>query len=365
MRLVDRVPLHVRNLVPYPPGKPIEEVEREYGVSSSVKLASNECPIGPSPMAVEAVRGVLGRLNIYPDGSGYYLKGKLAEKLGVERENIILGNGSNEIIEFIARAFVAAGDEAVMGAPAFIVYQMITDAVGGKKVVVPLSEFNHDLAAMAEAVTDRTRVIFVANPNNPTGRALGRADLETFLASVPEEVLVVMDEAYYEYAEGDDRFQSASPYLDRYRNLIVLRTFSKAYGLAALRVGYGISSPEVISVLEKVRMPFNVNAPALAGAEAALEDAGHLERGLQVNREGLASLCKELEKAGLDAVESLANFILFDAGMDGSELYERLLKRGVIVRPMGGYGLKNHIRVTVGTKEENGKFISALRESLD
>lgn len=364
MSLISRVPKHVLDLVPYPPGKPIEEVEREYGISGSIKLASNECPIGPSPKALHAVSGALETLNIYPDGSGYYLKEKLSKKLSVNPENLILGNGSNEIIELIARAFIERGDEAVMGDPAFIVYQIITKAVGGNPVPVPLLDFVHDLPAMAAAVNDKTKVIFVANPNNPTGTIVQKTDLESFLKSVPHDVLIIMDEAYHEYSEESHNYQSSHVYLDDYPNLVVLRTFSKAYGLAGLRVGFGIASKEIIDILERVRQPFNINSLALAGAEAALDDVSHLEKGLKINRGGMHYLYSELDNLGLSYVKSYANFVLFDSGMDGSLLCERLLKKGVIARPMAGYGLKTHIRITVGLPEENERFVEALKECI-
>ena len=364
MSILSRVPRHVLDLVPYPPGKPIEEVEREYGISDSIKLASNECPIGPSPKAIAAVSSALNTLNIYPDGSGYYLKEKLSEKLAVHTENIILGNGSNEIIELIARAFIEKGDEAIMGDPAFIVYQIITKAVGGNPVPVPLVDFIHDLPNMAKAVTDKTKVIFVANPNNPTGTIVQKANLKSFLKSVPNDVLIVMDEAYHEYSSNSDEYQTSKVYLDDYTNLVVLRTFSKAYGLAGLRVGFGMASKELISVLERVRQPFNINSLALAGAEAALDDVSHLKKGLDVNSEGMSYFYQKLDNLGLSYVKSFANFVLFDCAMDGSELCERLLKKGVIARPMAGYGLKTHIRITVGLPEENEIFIKALKECL-
>ena len=364
MSLISRVPQHVLDLIPYPPGKPIEEVEREYGISGSIKLASNECPIGPSPKAVEAVKSAASGLNIYPDGSGYYLKERLSEGLSLSPGNIILGNGSNEIIELIARAFIEKGDEAVMGDPAFIVYQLITKAVGGTPIPVPLVNFVHDLPSMAEAVNKKTKVVFVANPNNPTGTVVGREEMEAFFDSIPEDVLIVMDEAYHEYASSMEGYESAIGYLDKYPNLVILRTFSKAYGIAGLRVGFGLASKEVISVLERVRQPFNINSLALAGARAALEDDDHIEKGLKVNSEGMACLYGEFDRLGISYVKSHANFILFDAAMDGGELCELLMKRGVIARPMGGYGLKNHVRITVGLPEENERFIGALRECL-
>lgn len=362
--LLDRVPPYIRDLVPYPPGKPIEEVEREYGISGSVKLASNESPLGPSPRAVEAAKRVAGNIHRYPDGSGYYLKRRLAEKHSVKPENIILGNGSNEVIDLVARAFIGRGDEAVMGDAAFIVYQLVTQAVGGKKVVVPLRDYTHDLVAMAAAVTERTRVVFVANPNNPTGTIVSREDLDAFFGNIPDDVLVVMDEAYHEYASRCEEYEDSMSRLREKNNLIVLRTFSKAYGLAGLRVGYGVASAEVISILERIRQPFNVNSVALAAAEAALDDKDHIRRGLDVNEEGMSYLVRELEEMGLTCVRSFANFILFDAARDGEEMYGDLLRRGVIVRPMRGYGLANHLRVTVGLPEENERFIEAMKECM-
>jgi len=362
MSLLERVPRHVSELVPYPPGKPVEEVEREYGIAGSVKLASNECPIGPSPKGVEAARKVLSGIHIYPDGSGYYLKKRLSEKLGLSPESFTLGNGSNEIIELIIKAFVEKGDEVVMGDPAFIVYQLITKGAGGRALPVPLAGYTHDLKAMAAAVTERTKIVFVANPNNPTGTIVSRAEMEAFFHAVPDDVLIVFDEAYFEYASGSDEYQDAMAYIENRPNLIVLRTFSKAYGLAGLRVGCGMASPGLISMLERVRQPFNVNSPALAAAAAALNDDGHLEKALEVNREGMAWLEGELGKAGFKTVKSFANFILFDAGMDGASLYDALLRKGVIVRPMGAYGMKDHIRVTVGLPEENARFIEALKQ---
>ena len=272
MSLLSRVPDYISDLIPYPPGKPIQEVEREYGVSNSIKLASNECPVGPSPRAVEAVNAAISQLHIYPDGSGYYLKRKIAKKLDIHPENIILGNGSNEILELVARAFIDKDDEAVMGDPAFIVYQLIVKSVGGNVVPVSLVDYTHDLKSMAEAVTGRTRVVFVANPNNPTGTVVEKGEMAAFFKTIPDDVLIIMDEAYYEYASTMDDFGDSMLYLKEFKNLVVLRTFSKAYGLAGLRLGYGIASKDVISMLERVRQPFNVNSLALTGEEAALDD---------------------------------------------------------------------------------------------
>ncbi|MBE9504181.1 MAG: histidinol-phosphate transaminase [Proteobacteria bacterium] len=360
MSLISRVPDYISELIPYPPGKPIQEVEREYGVSNSIKLASNECPLGPSPRAVEAINKVKSQLHIYPDGSGFYLKRKLSEKLDIHPENIILGNGSNEILELIARAFINKNDEAVMGDPAFIAYQLIVKSLGGKAVPVPLIDYTHDLKSMAEAVTAKTRVVFVANPNNPTGTVVKKEEMAAFFKAVPDDVLIVMDEAYYEYASTMEDFEDSISYLKALKNLIVLRTFSKAYGLAGLRAGYGIASKDIISTLERVRQPFNVNSLALAGAEAALDDNEHIARGLQVNSDGMLYLTSELKQLGLSYVESFANFLLIDVEMDGKMLSEALMQEGVIVRPMSGYGLTNHIRVTIGLSEENERCIKAL-----
>ena len=364
MSLLSRVPDYISELIPYPPGKPIQEVEREYGISNSIKLASNECPVGPSPKAVDAVRSEMSQLHIYPDGSGHYLKIKLAEKLNALPENVILGNGSNEILELIARAFISRDDEAVMGDPAFIAYELIVKSVGGKAVAVPLVDYRHDLQSMAQAVTDKTRVVFVANPNNPTGTVVRKGEMTSFFKAIPDDVLIVMDEAYYEYASTMNIFEDSMPSLKTFKNLIVLRTFSKAYGLAGLRVGYGISSKGIISMLERVRQPFNVNALALAGAEAALDDDEHIDRAIKVNKEGMLYLTSELKELGLSSVESSANFLLIDVETDGKVLSEALMGQGVIVRSMNGYGLKEHIRVTVGLPDENRRFIEVLEECL-
>lgn len=364
MSLFSKVPSCIQELVPYSPGKPIDEVKREYDVDEVVKLASNESPIGPSPLAINAVKKVLPEIHLYPDGSGHHLKKKLSKKLNVESANIMLGNGSNEIIELVARAFINEGDEAVMAEYAFIVYQSVTKAVGGKPVVVAMEHLKHDLNAMAAAVTEKTRVIFVANPNNPTGTAVTEDELATFLKAVPENVLILIDGAYYEYGLGKKHYKEAIPYLSKMKNLIILRTFSKAYGLAGLRVGYSVASKEIISLLEGLRQPFNVNSLALVAAEAALDDNNHLEKALKVNREGMIFLSEQVTSIGLSFVESFANFILIDVERDGGVFSEKLLHDGVIVRPMNGYGLSNYIRVTVGLPDENKRFIKVLKEHL-
>lgn len=353
------VPDYIANLAAYPPGKPIEEVEREYGIKGSIKLASNENPLGPSPKAVEAINRNVSGIHRYPDGSCYYLKEKLSERLGIAKSKIIFGNGSNEIIELIVRAFLRPGDEAVMAHPAFIVYQLIVQAAGGKNIILPLKDFTHDLEGMAGAVTEKTRLIFITNPNNPTGTIVKKGEFERFLSRVPEDVIIVMDEAYFEYV-SDPEYPDGMDYMND-RLVVSLRTFSKIYGLAGLRVGYGVASEEIINCLEKVRQPFNVNSLAQVAALAALDDQGHVEKSVKINNDGLAYLYGELDGMGLSYVKSHANFFLIDMKGDGVKVYQDLMREGVIVRPMGIYDLKNYLRVTVGLHEENKRFIKALK----
>lgn len=362
MKTVEQVPEYIRSLIPYEPGKPIEEVEREYGISNSIKLASNENPLGPSPKALAAIRAKLDELHLYPDGDCFYLKQGAAKKLGVGPEQLIFGNGSNEIIELAARTFMRPGDEAVMARQAFVVYQLIIQAVGGKGIQVPLRDYTHDLDAIAGAVTAQTRMVFLANPNNPTGTIFRRDEWEKFLAKVSKDVLLIVDEAYFEYVQ-DDRYPDSLKYHEAGRAILTLRTFSKLYGLAGLRIGYGVAPREIIAMMQRVRQPFNVNAPAQWAALAALDDADHVKRSLEVNRQGLDYLQSEFTKLGLDFVPSRANFILLRVGK-GQEVFKQLLSRGVIVRPMGGYQFPEHVRVTVGTMAENRKFIEALQKVI-
>jgi histidinol-phosphate aminotransferase len=362
MKIVEQVPEYIRTLIPYEPGKPIEEVEREYGISNSVKLASNENPLGPSPKAVAALRAKLDQLNLYPDGDCFYLKQGLASKLGVAPDNLIFGNGSNEIIELAVRTFMRPGEEAVMAEQAFVVYQLIVQAVGGKAVAVPLKNFTHDLAAIGDAITRRTRVVFLANPNNPTGTIYRRGEWERFLAKISAHALLIVDEAYFEYVADVDYPNSLS-YHTEDRAILTLRTFSKLYGLAGLRIGYGISASEVIGLMQRVRQPFNVNAPAQWAALAALDDVEHVKRSLDVNRQGMEYLQGEFRRLGLEVVPSCANFILVRVGR-AQEIFQQLLKQGVIVRPMAGYKFPAHVRVTVGTMAENRKFIEALEKVI-
>jgi len=362
MNMLEQVPEYIRSLIPYEPGKPIEEVEREYGITNSVKLASNENPLGPSPKAVRAIRERLEQLHLYPDGDCFYLKRGLADKLGTAPENLIFGNGSNEIIELAIRTFMRPGDEAVMARQAFVIYQLVVQAAGGKSKAVPLNNFTHDLDAIADAVTPRTKIVFLANPNNPTGTIYQREAWKKFLAKISRDLLLIVDEAYFEYVQEPD-YPDSLRYHDEERALLTLRTFSKLYGLAGLRIGYGVGPKSLVSMMQRVRQPFNVNAAAQWGALAALEDDDHVRRSLATNREGLQYLANELRQRGLEFVPSCANFILVRVG-NGQEVFKKLLAQGVIVRPMGGYEFPDHVRVTVGTMEENRRFIGALGQVI-
>ena len=362
MNVVDQVAEHIRTLVPYAPGKPIEEVERELGISNSVKLASNENPLGPSPKAISAIREKLAELNLYPDGDCFYLRNGLAKKLGVAPEQLIFGNGSNELIELAVRTFMHPGDEAVMAHQAFVVYQLVVQAAGGVRKAVALRDFTHDLKGIAQRITPKTRIIFLANPNNPTGTIYRGSDWERFLEKVPPEVLIIVDEAYFEYVEDPD-YPNSLRYHRRGTTILTLRTFSKLYGLAGLRIGYGVAAKEIIDLMQRVRQPFNVNAPAQWAALAALEDNDHVRKTLEVNRQGMEYVTKEIARLGLEQVPSQANFILIRVG-NGNDVFQQLLVQGVIVRPMGIYEFREHIRVTVGTMEENRRFIEALKKVI-
>jgi len=355
-----KVPEHITSIKPYVPGKPVEELERDLGISESVKLASNENPLGPSPLAIKAMRSGLKELNRYPDGSCYYLRNVLSEKLKVGTDQLIFGNGSNEIIELAVRTFISPGDEAIMGHPSFVVYSMIVQAAQGKNIVVPLKNFCHDLEAMASQITDRTRLIFIANPNNPTGTINTKTEMDRFMKKVPEGVLVIVDEAYYEYVESKE-YADSFQYLKANRNILVLRTFSKIYGLAGLRIGYGIAKASLIEEINKVRQPFNVNSLAQAAAIEALKDENHLSKVKQLNLRGKKFLYKELKKMEVSFVPSEANFIfiLFAEEVAG-KIYENMLKQGVIVRPMG----PKAIRITTGLQRENRKLVKALGKAI-
>jgi histidinol-phosphate aminotransferase len=357
----------VLGLRPYQPGKPIEELEREYGVSDIIKLASNENPLGPSPKALAAMRGELQDVWLYPDGNGFELKRKLAAKHGVGTDQITLGNGSSDVLEFIIRVFVAPEHEVLFSEHAFALYPILTQAVGGRAVEAPAREWGHDLDAMQARITDKTRVIFIANPNNPTGTWLKAAELEAFIQAVPDHAMVVVDEAYFDYAinpaTGATDYPDTSAWVACYPNLMVARTFSKSYGLAGLRVGYAVSHPQVADLMNRVRPPFNVNSMALAAAAAALDDEAHIHRSVQLNAEGLRQLADGFNSMGLGYIPSVGNFISVDIGRPAAPLYEALLREGVIVRPVANYGMPNHLRVTVGTGEENVRFLTALQKA--
>ncbi|HCE6865900.1 TPA: histidinol-phosphate transaminase [Pseudomonas aeruginosa] len=355
----------VQKLSPYVPGKPVDELARELGIDPAaiIKLASNENPLGASPKALEAIRAELAELTRYPDGNGFELKRKLAERCAVDAAQVTLGNGSNDILDLVARAYLAPGLNAVFSEHAFAVYPIATQAVGAEGRAVKARAWGHDLEAMLAAIDGQTRVVFVANPNNPTGTWFGADALERFLAQVPAEVLVVLDEAYIEYAEGDE-LPDGLDYLARHPNLLVSRTFSKAYGLASLRVGYALSSKAVADVLNRVRQPFNVNSLALAAACAALDDHDYLAQSRRLNDSGMAQLEDGFHALGLSWIPSKGNFIAVDLARDAGPVYQALLREGVIVRPVAGYGMPTFLRVSIGLPEENDRFLQALGKVL-
>lgn len=356
----------VQKLSPYVPGKPVDELARELGLdpASIVKLASNENPLGPAPKALAAIQAELAELTRYPDGNGFELKKQLAERCGVAMNQVTLGNGSNDILDLVARVWLAPGRNAVFSQYAFAVYPIATQAVGAESKVVPALDYGHDLEAMLAAIDANTRVVFIANPNNPTGSWFGAAALESFLSRVPQDVLVVLDEAYIEFCSSDDDLPDGLQYLSRYPNLLVSRTFSKAYGLASLRVGYALSSPQVADALNRVRQPFNVNSLAMVAACAALDDEDYLAESRRINSAGMAQLEAGLRELGLSWIASRGNFICVDFGRDAAPINTGLLQRGVIVRPVGGYGMPNFLRVSIGLPAENQRFLEALAEVL-
>ncbi len=358
----------VRALQPYQPGKPIEELQRELGLDHVVKLASNENPLGPSKRVIEACHRAVVDITRYPDSSAYLLKAALSERLDLTPEQITLGNGSNDVLDLIARVFLSTGTSAVFSQHAFIVYPIAAQACGARAIVTPAQNWGHDLQAMADAIEEDTRVVFVANPNNPTGTSVSEKELDHFLQQVPENVLVVLDEAYFEYAQSGMQSDSGASdglgLLKRYQNLIVTRTFSKAYGLAALRVGYSVSQPAIADLLNRVRAPFNVNSLALASAEAVLDDEGYLTEGRRINQEGMKQVSQGLQQLGLSFIPSLGNFLCFETQGEAMPVYQQLLQRGVIVRPIGIYEMPNHLRVSIGLPKENDLFIEALSQLI-
>jgi len=356
-----RIPHHIKRIRPYVPGKPIEELERELGIRDSVKLASNENPIGPSPLAIRAIIKGLGGLNRYPDGGCHCLRDALSERLGVGREYLIFGNGSNEIIEIAVRTLLMPGEEAIMAHPSFVVYSMITQAAGGRSTVIPLKDWRHDLQTMASMITERTRIIFIANPNNPTGTINTRAEMDSFMERIPDGILVIVDEAYREYVTSGS-YPDTMRYLRDGRDILILRTFSKIYGLAGLRIGYGISRPDIIEEMNRVRQPFNVNVLAQKAAVAALEDEEHVKRSRQVNEEGKEFLYREFRSMGIRFIPTEANFIfLIVREKNSGIIYNELLREGVIVRPVGD----GYIRVTIGLPHENRRMVEAIKRVKD
>lgn len=360
----------VQALHPYQPGKPIEELERELGISNILKLASNENPLGASPQAQAALTAALKTLELYPDGSGYQLKQAIAEKFGLHSDQITLGNGSNDVLELIARAFLDNQRAAVISEHAFAVYQIVTQAVGAELQIAKANPadhqtmpYGHNLANLAAKITDKTRVVFIANPNNPTGTWLSTTALHSFLQRVPSDVIVVLDEAYTEYVQ-EAEFPNALTWLEEFPNLIVTRTFSKIYGLAGLRVGYAVSNPVIADLLNRVRQPFNVNSLALAAAQAALADDAFLQHSVDTNAAGLVQWRAACAENGWEYIPTVGNFITVNMQRPAAPLYDALLREGVIVRPIGGYGLPQHLRITIGTTAQNTRCIEALKKVL-
>jgi len=365
MDLCEQSPSYVRAIAPYQPGKPISELAREMGLKEKkiIKLASNENPLGVSPKAKSAIKKALAELGRYPDGNAFELKAALAERYGVPPECIVVGNGSNDLLEMAAAVFLAPGRSAVYSQHCFAVYPLATQSRGARSIVVPARNYGHDLAAMRAAIGGDTRVVFIANPNNPTGTFVPGDELEAFIARVPREIAVVVDEAYTEYLPRELRYDSVA-WLSKYPNFILTRTFSKVYGLAGLRVGYGFMQPAVADLLNRVRQPFNVNSLALAAATAALGDAAFVAKSVKMNRSGMAVLERAFKRLGLETIPSCANFITFRLRRAGA-VYEKLLRQGVIVRPIAGYGMPDHLRVTIGTPKENERFLAALESALE
>ncbi|HQR82073.1 MAG TPA: histidinol-phosphate transaminase [Thiotrichales bacterium] len=353
----------IRGLTPYQTGKPIDELQRELGLTRVSKLASNENPLGCSFDVVKACQAILEDMARYPDGAGFALKNAISGHFSLDANGLVLGNGSNDVLELIGRTFAGAGDEVIFSQYAFAVYAITTQAIGATAVVVPAKDYAHDLAAMAAAISDKTKLIYLANPNNPTGTCFGQAEWDAFMAKVPKHVLVVLDEAYTEYVSQAD-YADGLRELAKYDNLIVTRTFSKAYGLAGFRLGFAACFAEIASYINRVRQPFNVNSLAMVAGIAALADQEFVQESVAVNRKGMTIWQQALSLLGLEAIPSQGNFLCVDMGQPAQPLYEALLREGVIVRPVGAYGLPNHLRISIGTDEENMHGIEALTKVL-
>ena len=356
----------VQSLKPYLPGKPIEELERELGVTNTLKLASNENSMGPSPLAIAAMQHAITKVDLYPDGNGFVLKQKISEKFDVNVNQVILGNGSNDILDMIARTFLCEGREAIFSEYAFAVYPIATQAVGATARIAKALDadndenpYGHDLAAMSELISDKTSVIFIANPNNPTGTWLKSDELKQFISNVPKNIIVVVDEAYCEYVEASE-YPNALQWLNQFPNLIVSRTFSKAYGLAGLRVGYAVCNKQIADLLNRVRHPFNVNTVSMLAATAALDDEAHLQKCVEMNTKGIKFWRAACQYRGLDYIPTVGNFITIDFEQDAMPIYEGLLREAVIVRPIANYGLPNHLRISISTPEDNQRCLDAL-----
>ncbi len=361
-----QVPQNIADIVPYPPGKPLDELEREYGVTNAVKLASNENPWGPSPKAVDAVRDQLVNLHRYPDGSNYYLAQALANWTGAEPEEIVLGNGSNEVIEFLVKALVSSGDEVITSHPSFLMYQKFVQVRGGTNLVLDLKNMQHDLDAIVKRVTGKTKLIFIDNPNNPTGTFIEQPVFDQFLRRLPETVVVVLDEAYVDFVDKEQQIELFSSIRNHegLPGLVSLRTFSKAFGLAGLRVGFGLMHRDLADMLHRVRQPFNINLLGQIGAMAALNDTDHYEHTLRETKKGRAWLSEKVAALGCSPYPSHTNFFLIDVRGDATDLYEAMLHKGVIVRSMKAYGYPQFIRITVGTDMENQRFLGAFETCL-
>tara|TARA_B100001063_G_scaffold244217_1_gene276489 strand:+ start:3251 stop:4360 length:1110 start_codon:yes stop_codon:yes gene_type:complete len=355
----------VQQLSPYQPGKPIDELAREFNLNPAdiIKLASNENPLGPSEKVKAAIANELKDLSRYPDGNGFELKSILGEKLKVSTKQITLGNGSSDILEFIVKTFVNPGDEVVVSQHAFAIYSLVTQMQGGKAVVVPAKNWGHDLDAMADAISDKTKIVFVTNPNNPTGTYSSKSQLDSFLAKVPEHVVVLLDEAYFEYVDKPD-YPNGLDYLAQYPNLVITRTFSKAYGLAALRVGYGVSSEQMADLLNRVRPPFNVDSFALAAAVVSVKDDNYVRQSKALNDQGMSQLEAGFDQLNVNWIPSVGNFICFEIPGRAMGIFNGLLAKGVIVRPVANYEMPDHLRVSIGTQEENQRFLLELKGLL-
>ena len=361
--ILDSVKEYILNLEPYPPGKPLDELKREYGIDEAIKLASNENPFGPSPKAIEAIKNAVQEINRYPDGSSYYLKRRIAQLWDVDPLEIVLGNGSNEVIQFLIHSFSGYGMEIICSDPSFLMYRKMAQIFGARVVLVPLKSNAHDLEGILNAVTERTRLIFLDNPHNPTGTAIFKNELIAFLDALPGHVLVCLDEAYGEFVR-DRQVATGRDYIKKDPRVIFLRTFSKAYGLSGLRIGYGIMHKDIARVLERVRQPFNVNLPAQLGALCALDDHEHLKNTLSLTWEGLEWYYNRFNDLGLSYIPSHTNFVLVDLGQDAKGVYEAMLRKGVIIRAMNAYGYPESVRITVGKREENLRCMEALEEVI-